>query len=147
MKRARAAVLGFFSRTRVPGWVGYGVVVPLVAYPLVVGLAAAEDDTPALALLCALGVSFFCGVFCAFGRGRWWVAPLAGAWFPTLLAWRHAYWDVGLSSPAGKAQSLLRRLGAPAVEPAAAALAVSLAGAALIGYAVAAFSIKFEKEA
>ena len=133
----------FLDRIRLPAWSGYWLLLPLGGYPFVALFASAEGDTPELAFICALGVAICCGYICRLARGQWWEAPLSAAWLPYLLARRHMYWEKGLSSPAGPPQAFLREAGWTDASGAA-ALAVCLTVAALLGYAAGALMVLAE---
>ena len=72
------------------------------------------------------------------GGQRGYGAPatfLAAVWLPALMTWKRTYWALGMPSPGGTAQSLLRW--AAAVEaPAWAAVALELGLCALAGWAL-----------
>lgn len=97
-----------------PGWlrdvVSLGLMPPFVHVCATV-LFGLEAEGSTHMLFSSVMAAWATGLFLRKSRYGWILAALSGAWPAVLAAWRHWYWDLGMPSPGGSAQALVRLLG------------------------------------
>lgn len=119
-----------------PGWLQdvlyLGLLPPFVhvCATVLFGLEAEGSASMLFSSVLAAGAT---GMFLRKLRYPWVLAALSGAWPGVLAAWRHWYWDLGMPSPGGSAQALVRSLGW-ADASAASAVAAVLIPCGVVGW-------------